>query len=121
MRISAPRPAFLTAMLMVTTASSTALGQSVARPPAPTPSSHGQAATSAVTYLSDSSAFVTGKTVYLRSTKTRIGIIEGVDADHRFPSKFSRRHMSAVLIHWKDGPIDWIPVEGITRIYVVGK
>ena len=108
-------------MVIVTTVSSTALGQSAARTPASAPLSHGQAATSAVTYLSDSSAFVTGKTVYLRSTKTRIGIIEGVDADHSFPSKFSRRRMSAVLIRRKDGPRDWIPIEGITRIYVVGK
>ena len=121
MRISSALSAFLKTMAMVTTASSTALGQSAARTPTPTRSSHGRAATSSVTYLSDSSAFVTGKPVYLRSTKTRIGMIEGVDADHSFPSKFSRRHMSAVLIHRKDGPIDWIPVEGITRIYVVGK
>lgn len=85
--------------------------------------SHAGASTRAMpsAYLSDTSAFVPGRVVYLRSTRTRIGVIEAADAHHQFPASFSRRSMSAVLIRRKDGPLDWIPIDGITRIYVVGK
>lgn len=76
---------------------------------------------SARAFTSEPRAFVVGKTVYLRSTKTRIGTIEAVDGRHAFPRTFPRPQMSAVLIHRKDGPMEWVPVEGITRIYVVGK
>ena len=80
-----------------------------------------RAQTSPAAYLGEPSAFVAGKTVYLRSTKTRIGTIEAIDANHHFPLSFPRRYMSAVLIHRRDGPRDWMPLAGITRIYVVGK
>jgi hypothetical protein len=80
-----------------------------------------RAQTRPVSYLSEPSAFVVGKTVYLRSTKTRIGTIEAVDTHHAFPRSFPHQQMSAALIHRKDGPMDWVPLEGITRIYVVGR
>jgi hypothetical protein len=82
-----------------------------------TSTSHASARPSA--YLSDTSAFLPGRVVYLRSTRTRIGVIEAADAHHQFPASFSRRSMSAVLIRRKDGPRDWVPLDGITRIYVV--
>lgn len=67
------------------------------------------------------SEFVVGKTVYLRSTGTRIGVIEKSDAAHNFPSWMSRRPLRAVLIHRKDGPMEWVAVDRVTRIYVVDK
>jgi hypothetical protein len=71
-------------------------------------------------YSSDSTAFVVGKSVHLRSTKTFIGVIRAVDDDHAFPAhRFPRARMKAVLIQRRDGPLGWVPVEGITRIYVV--
>jgi hypothetical protein len=78
-------------------------------------------ATGPVTYSSNVSDFVVGKTVYLRSTKTRLGSIISVDTRHRFPRSFARPQMMAVLILRKDGPREWVPIEGITRIYVVDK
>ncbi len=71
-------------------------------------------------FSSDSTAFVPGKHVYLRSTKTLIGTITAVDERHSFPAdRFPRARMKAVLIERRDGPRDWVPVERITRIYVV--
>lgn len=71
-------------------------------------------------YSSDSTAFVPGKHVHLRSTKTLIGTITAVDERHSFPAdRFPRARMKAVLIERRDGPRDWVPVERITRIYVV--
>ena len=63
--------------------------------------------------------FTVGKGVYLRSTKTPIGRIMAADEDHRFPKDFPHRRARAVLIRRFDGPMDWQPVEGIGRIYVV--
>jgi hypothetical protein len=67
------------------------------------------------------SDFVVGKTVYLRSSKMRIGTIQAADARHSFPRTFPRPRMKAVLIRRKDGPLEWVPVERITRIYVVNR
>lgn len=72
-------------------------------------------------YSTDERDFVVGKTVYLRSSKTRIGTIVRTDANHSFPRTFPRPRMKAVLIRRMDGPYEWTPVEGITRIYVVNK
>jgi hypothetical protein len=82
---------------------------------------HSTTAPQGVTYLSSESAFVAGKTVYLRSTKTRIGTIEKVDESHAFPPTFPKSPARAVLIRRKDRSKSWVPVEGITKIYVVGK
>ena len=65
--------------------------------------------------------FVVGKAVYLRSTRTAIGTIESSDESHAFPRSFPHSPAKAVLIRRKDGPRDWIPVAGITRVYVVGR
>lgn len=70
-------------------------------------------------YSSDERDFTVGRTVFLRSTKTRIGRIMAMDADHDFPPKFRTRHARAVLIKRVDGPQSWTPVEGLSRIYVV--
>jgi hypothetical protein len=72
-------------------------------------------------YSSAESDFVVGKTVYLRSSKMRIGTILAADPNHSFPRTFPRSRMKAVLIRRKDGPRDWVPVERIARIYVVNK
>jgi hypothetical protein len=72
-------------------------------------------------YLSNESDFVAGKTVYLRSTKTLIGTIEKTDASHAFPPTFPHSPAKAVLIRRKDRSKSWLPVEGITKIYVVNK
>jgi hypothetical protein len=90
--------------------STRANGQAIAPPPA-----------NATRYSSAESDFAVGKTVYLRSSKTRIGTILAVDPNHSFPRTFPRPRMKAVLIRRKDGPSDWVPVERITRIYVVNK
>lgn len=75
---------------------------------------------SPVGYSTDSTSFVVGKRVYLRSTKTYIGTIIGTDEKHDFRAgHFPRPWMKAVLIERRDGPRGWVPVEGITRIYVV--
>lgn len=63
--------------------------------------------------------FVTGRSVYLRSTGTRIGIITSMDAQHRFPRGFPQPVMKAVRVKRVDGPEDWVPVQGLNRIYVV--
>lgn len=70
-------------------------------------------------YSSDERDFTVGRTVYLRSTKTRIGRITATDARHDFPPSFRKRHAKAVLIRRFDGPVSWTPVEGLSRIYVV--
>jgi hypothetical protein len=71
-------------------------------------------------YSVDSTAFVVGKRVYLRSTKTRLGTIIGADESHDFRAgHFRRPWMKAVLIERRDGPREWVPVEGITKIYAV--
>lgn len=63
--------------------------------------------------------FIVGRRVYLRSTKTFIGTIIDADANKRFPSdRFPRARMKAVLIKRFDGPLGWIPMESVTRIYV---
>lgn len=73
-----------------------------------------------VRYSSREADFVVGRQVHLRSTKTLIGRITAVDDDHRFPAdRFPRARMKAVRIERRDGPVDWVPVERITRIYVV--
>ena len=63
--------------------------------------------------------FRVGKKVYLRSSKTHIGTIIAIDPHHPFPPSFNRRLSRALLIKRKDGPLDWIPVDGALRIYVV--
>lgn len=71
-------------------------------------------------YSSDSTAFVVGKRVHLRSTKSFIGTIKAVEESHDFRGgRFPRPAMKAVLIERRDGPLEWVPVERITRIYVV--
>ena len=71
-------------------------------------------------YSSIEADFIVGKQVHLRSTKTFIGRITAVDDDHGFPpDRFPRARMKAVRIERRDGPVDWVPVERITRIYVV--
>jgi hypothetical protein len=81
----------------------------------------GAPAAQGITYLSTESAFVAGRTVYLRSTKTLIGTIEKVDESHAFPPTFPKSPAKAVLIRRKDRSKSWMPVEGITKLYVVGK
>lgn len=71
-------------------------------------------------YSSREADFVTGQRVYLRSTHTFIGTIRDVEDDHPFPpDRFPRARMKAVLIERRDGPVDWVPVERIGRIYAV--
>ena len=78
-------------------------------------------ATSDSAYSLAESDFVVGKTVFLRSSKMRYGTIIALDANHHFPKSFHKTQMKAVLIHRKDGPREWVPVEWIGRIYVVNK
>jgi hypothetical protein len=63
--------------------------------------------------------FTVGKRVYLRSTKTLIGTIVDVDPDHSFPPSFARTRAKGLLIRRTDGPLDWMPIDGARRIYVV--
>ena len=70
-------------------------------------------------YSSDERDFITGRSVYLRSTKTRIGKILATDGDHAFPPRFGKTRARAVLLRHVDGPSDWLPVEGLSRVYVV--
>lgn len=70
-------------------------------------------------YSGKESDFVVGKRVYLRSTKTFIGTIIDVDDAHHFPpERFPRAEMKAVLLVRRDGPYDWVPLQGLTKIYV---
>jgi hypothetical protein len=70
-------------------------------------------------YSSDARDFTVGRSVYLRSTKTPIGRILASDDDHAFPRGFRQSHGRAVLIRHTDGPMDWLPVESLRRVYVV--
>ena len=70
-------------------------------------------------YSSQERDFTVGRTVYLRSTKTKIGRIVAADDHHDFPPSFRTRHGRAVLLRHVDGPMDWLPVEGLSRVYVV--
>jgi len=70
-------------------------------------------------YSSREKDFRVGKSVYLRSSKTLIGRIIAIDPIHSFPPSFGRTRAKALLIKRKDGPLDWMPVEGALRIYVV--
>lgn len=70
-------------------------------------------------YSGDEHDFTVGRTVYLRSAKSKIGRIIAVDEDHEFPATFRTRHGRAVLLRHVDGPMDWLPVEGLSRVYVV--
>ena len=68
-------------------------------------------------YSSSPSDFIVGRHVFLRSTKTPIGTITAADPNKSFPRTFPRSHMKAVLIEHAGGK-GWVPLEGITRIYV---
>lgn len=72
-------------------------------------------------YSTREADFVVGRAVYLRSSKTPVGRIEAEDASHEFPRSFPHSPAKAVLIRRDDGPRSWMPLAGITRIYVVGK
>jgi hypothetical protein len=71
-------------------------------------------------YSTDSTSFVVGRRVYLRSTRTYIGRIIAADDRHDFrDGHFQRPWAKAVLIERRDGPHEWAPVERISRIYAV--
>ena len=70
-------------------------------------------------YSSREKDFRVGKHVYLRSSKTVIGRIIAIDPMHPFPPSFGRTRSKALLIRRKDGPLDWMPIDGVLRIYVV--
>lgn len=70
-------------------------------------------------YSSDERDFTVGRTVYLRSARTKIGRIIAADERHEFPASFRARRGRAVLLRHVDGPVDWLPVEGLSRVYVV--
>lgn len=70
-------------------------------------------------YSSDERDFTVGRSLYLRSTKTHIGQILATDDDHTFPPTFRTTRAKAVLLRHADGPLDWQPVEFLTRVYVV--
>src|SRR5690349_15428837 len=67
-----------------------------------------QGAAQSAAYLDKESAFVVGKTVYLRSTKTLIGTIEKVDESHTFPPSFPKSPARAVLIRRRDRSKSWL-------------
>lgn len=114
-----PHTHFTLAASILTLASASWAGAQQPRAGAASPT-HAAAGTADAGYSSRESDFVVGKRVHLRSTKTFIGRIIGEDASHAFPpDRFPRASMKAVLIERRDGPRDWVPVEGITRIYVV--
>jgi hypothetical protein len=69
-------------------------------------------------YSSNAADFIVGKHVFLRSTKTFIGTITETDPNKSFPRGFPRSHMKAVLIQRAESRKDWVPIDGITRIYV---
>ena len=70
-------------------------------------------------YSSREKDFRVGKRVYLRSSKTLIGRIIAIDPIHSFPPNFGRTRAKALLIKRKDGPLDWMPIDGALRVYVV--
>ena len=65
--------------------------------------------------------FTVGKKVYLRSSKTHIGVIRATDSNHAFPPSFPAPRAKAVLIQRTDGPFEWTPLAGAVRLYVVDK
>lgn len=71
------------------------------------------------TYSNAEKDFTVGKSVYLRSSKTLTGKIIAIDPDHSFPPSFGRTRAKGILIRRTDGPLDWIPIDGVFRIYVV--
>jgi hypothetical protein len=74
---------------------------------------------SATNRTADSISFVVGKRVYLRSSGTFIGTIIDTDEHHDFRAgRFPRPWMKAVLMVRRDGPYEWMPVEGMARLYV---
>lgn len=81
--------------------------------------SHRRPTSADSTYSSAEKDFTVGKSVYLRSNKTLIGKIIAIDPDHSFPPSFGRMRAKGLLIRRKDGPLDWIPIDGVLRIYVV--
>lgn len=91
------------------------------------PATRSNAATSTTPAKSDSlysgvaRDFIVGKKVYLRSSKTRIGVIRATDSNHAFPPSFPSPRMKAVLIQRTDGPFEWTPVVSAVRLYVVNK
>jgi hypothetical protein len=99
-------------LIVALTVPCAARGQGTTPPAAPAKADDG--------YSGDSTRFVVGRRVYLRSTKTFIGTIVAADAKHDFRSgRFPRPWMKAVLVDRRDGPHEWVPVEGITKLYVV--
>ena len=92
----------------------TALGAQQARGAANAKPTHSDSG-----YSNREADFTVGRRVYLRSTRTLIGTIIAIDPGKSFPpERFARAKMKAVLIKRFDGPMGWMPVEGITRIYV---
>lgn len=84
------------------------------------PAAPASAAKPADAYLADAASFTIGRRVYLRSTKAYIGTVVDTAAKHDFRAgHFPRPWMKAVLIERRDGPHEWVPIEGITRLYVV--
>ena len=117
-------PRILTASLFAASGfflSSRVHGQAIAVAAAQAPVTRNARSARDSLYSSAESDFVVGRTVYLRSSKMRIGTILKTDPRHGFPRTFPRPHMKAVLIRHSDGPVSWVPVERITRIYVVNK
>lgn len=115
------RPALLVAGLCIIAAAAyapVAIARQIGVPEPPTPRMAPPHA-AADGYSSDARDFTVGRSVYLRSTKTRIARILATDDDHAFPPAFGKTHAKAVLIRHTDGPLDWMPVEFLTRVYVV--
>ena len=105
----------LAGFLVVTSAAS---GISQTRLAAATGASRSSARTDSL-YSGVEKDFSVGRKVYLRSSKTLIGTILAIDPIHSFPPSFGRTRAKGLLIKRKDGPLDWIPIDGALRIYVV--
>lgn len=104
--------------LLVLTSATKGLSQ----PHTPADTQSGPAQTSSrsdSSYSNREKDFTVGKRVYLRSSKTLIGRIVAIDPIHPFPPSFRRTRAKALLIRRKDGPLDWMPIDGALRIYVV--
>ena len=113
-----PLTIIVSAAVLAAVAPSTARAQRTYAPPAARQTSY-PAVASDSGYSGRESDFVVGKRIYLRSSKTFIGTIIDVDERHHFPpERFPRAEMKAVLVVRRDGPHDWVPVEGLTKIYV---
>jgi len=66
----------------------------------------------------DSTSFTVGKRLYLRSNGTFIGTIIDAEEQHDFRGgRFPRPWMRGVLVVRRDGPYEWMPVEGLSRLY----